>query len=305
MANNGRITRGSIPRALQYGLDTIIDQNGKDYQGEGDKLFEQIDVSKGYWELMQLAGMGVAALLGEGDAITYDSIDQHWVTRVPVQTIEKSARITRNMIKDNVYENLLPRIAREQLKSLAHARDIYQGNVLNRAFTSGYTYGDGLVLCSTAHTLQSGSTSSNRLAADTDFSEDALESMKQLIDKFKNDDGLISSYEADTIVYPVELQFEVSRVVDNPMRPATADRDINASYRSGVVKNKCMWKRLSDTDAYFLTTNAEKGLIMLRREGIFTQTSQDPYTYDTILSAAERYWPTVGDWRCVVGTPGA
>lgn len=305
MANNGRITRGSIPRALQYGLDVIIDQNGKDYKGVGDSLFQDVSTEKGYWEMMQLAGMGVAGLLGEGDAITYDSIDQHFVFRVPVQTIEKSARITRNAIKDNVYENLMPRIAREQLKALSHARDINQSNILNRAFTSGYVYGDGLVLCSTAHTLQTGSTSSNRLAADTDFSEDALESMSILVDNFLNDDGLVSMYESKTLVYPTALKFEVSRVIHNPYRPATADRDINASYRAGVVKDDKMWKRLSDSDAYFLTTNAEYGLVMVRREGIFTQSSQDPYTFDTIVSAAERYWPSVGDWRCVVGTPGA
>lgn len=305
MANASRITRNNIPRFLQYGLDLTLDQNKHVYKGVGDQIFQEVTTEKGYWEMMQLAGMGVASELGEGDAITYDSIDQHFVFRVPVKTVEKSARITRNALKDNVYENLLPRIAKEQLKALAHARDINQGNILNRAFTSGYTYGDGSLLCVTDHALQTGETSSNKLAVNADLSEDSIENMSILIDGMKNDDGLVSMYESKSLIIPKELKFEAQRIVNNPMRPGTADRDINASNQLGIVKNTIMWKRLTDVDAYFLTTDAEYGLVMVRREGIYTQSSQDPYTFDTILSAAERYWPSVGDWRCIVGTPGA
>ncbi len=305
MANASRITRGNISRALQYGLDTIIDQNGKDYTGEGDALFETVKTEKAYWEMMQLSGMGVASELNEGEAISYDSVDQHFVFRVPVRTLSKSCRITENMIDDNVYEDIMPRLGRELLKALSHARDINQANILNRAFTSGYTFGDGLVLCSTAHTLQAGGTSSNRLAADTDLSEDALESMKILVDGMLNGDGLKSMYTTRKLIVPSALQFEADRIVYNPMRPATADRDINAMYRRGTISDVVVWKRLSDSDAYFVTTDAEYGLVMVRRKGIYTKESQDPYTHDTILTAKERYWPSVGDWRCIVGTPGA
>lgn len=305
MANSSRMTRGSIPRALQYGLDTIIDQNGKDYKGEGDKIFETVQTEKGYYEMMQLAGMGIATRKNEGSPITYDSIDQSWVFRVPVYTFNKSARITREMIKDNVYENLLPRIAREQLKALAHARDIQQASILNSAFDTGVTYGDGKALSVSDHPIQAGGTSSNVLAVAADLSEDSLEAMSLLIDGFVNDDGLVSQYDSKQLVVPSALKFEAARVLKSPLQSNVASNNVNVLKMDGYINEIVVWKRLSDSDAYFVTTTAENGLILCRREGIYTSANEDYLTGDTVLQAAERYAVSVGDWRKVVGTPGA
>lgn len=305
MANNSRMTRGSIPRALQYGLDKILDQMGKDYKGIGDRIFTEVKTDKAYHEIMQLAGMGLATRKGEGEAITWDSIDQSWVFRMPVYTYEKSARITMEMIEDNVYENLLPRIAKEQLKALAHARDINQADILNRAFNTSYTYGDGKALCRSDHPTQAGPTNSNVLAVAADLSEDSLESMVLLIDGFVNEDGLKSDYVARRLIIPTALRFEAKRILNNLNRPATADRDINVLNADGEIGEIVIWKRLTDSNAYFVQTDAEDGLMTIRRKGIFTKSMQDFETYDTKVTAAERYTNSVGDHRCVVGTPGA
>jgi len=305
MANTGRITRGSAPRVLQLGLDKQLDDLKNVYKGRGDSIFETRDTEKAYYELMKLAGMGLAALKGEGAAITYDSVDQNWVFRIPVFTYEKSARVTREMIKDNLYEDLLPRIAKEQMKGIDTNRDTLEANVLNRAFTSGYTFGDGSVLCATNHALQSGGTNSNRLASDSDLSEDALENMKILADGMVNDDGILGDYELQDLIIPAALQFEAHRILKSMGRVGTADNDANALRDSNVIRNIIMWKRLTDTDAFFTTTNCEDGLLLIRREGIYTQTSQDPYTFDTILSACERFAVSAGKHQCIIGTPGA
>lgn len=304
MANSSRINRGNIPRALQYGLDLIIDQEGKNYKGVGDEIFKVVMTDKGYYEMMQLAGMGVAGRKNEGSPITYDSIDQSWVFRIPVHCYEKSARITREMVKDNVYENLLPRIAREQLKSLAHARDLQMANVLNNAFAT-VTYGDTKVLCASDHGVQAGGTNSNLLAVAADFSIDSMEAMQSLIDSFVNDDGLLGDYNPSALIIPPALRFEAHRVLKSVNEPGSANNDVNAVRVEGMVSKVFVWKRLTDSDAFFITTDAENGLMMVKREGIFTQSSQDPFTFDTILSAAERYAVSVGDHRCIVGTPGA
>src|SRR5690606_8136068 len=106
------------------------------------------------------------------------------------------------------------------------------------------------------------------------------------------------------LIVPTALRFEAIRIARNSDRPATADRDINALYSEGSVKQIHVWKRLTDTDAFYVTTNAENGLMTVRREGIFTQSSQDFDTYDSKLTAAERYAVSVGDHRCIVKSPG-
>lgn len=305
MANNARITRGSAPRVLQLGLDKLLDDLKDVYKGKGDAIFTTIKTEKAYFEMMKLAGMGLAALKGEGEAITYDSVDQNWVYRTPVHAYEKSARITREMIKDNLYEDLLPRIAKEQMKSIDANRDTILAAVFNLAETSSRTYGDGKVLLATDHPLQAGGTNANKSSADSDLSEDSIEALKIVADSMKNDDGILGDYEIQDLIIPSALQFEAYRVLKSMGRVATADNDANALKEMGIVRNIIMWKRLTDTDSFFLTTNCEDGLILARREGVFTQTSQDPYTYDTILSACERFAVTVGKHQSVVGSMGA
>lgn len=305
MANTSRITRGSAPRVLQLGLDKQLDDLKHAYVGKGDAIFESRKTDKAYYEMMKLAGMGVASLKGEGEAITYDSVDQNWVFRTPVFTYEKSARITREMIKDNLYEDLLPRIAKEQMKAINTNRDILQANILNRAETSGVTYGDGIVLLSVSHPLQAGGLNANKSSSDQDLSEDSLEALKIVADNMKNDDGILGDYEPQDLIIPPALQFEAHRILKSMGRVATADNDANALKDMGVIRNVIVWKRLTDTDAFFLTTNCEDGLILVRREGIYTQTSQDPFTFDTILSACERFAVTVGKHQAIVGSMGA
>lgn len=305
MANNGRITRASNPRALQLGLDKILDQMGKDYQGLGDRIFQEIKTDKAFFEIMQQAGMGIAARKGEGEVIDWDSIDQSWVFRVPVNTYQKSSRITREGLRDNKYEALLPKMAKQQVRGLAHARDIEQARILNQAFTGGVTYGDGSVACSTTHATQSGQTNSNRLTVDADLSEESLENSVLLIDNFILDEGLQSDYTPKRLIVPTALRFEAKRILKNPMRPGTADRDINVLNMEGDIPEIVVWKRLSDTDAFFVQTDADEGLILVRREGIFTMEGKDFETYDSKLTAAESYAVSVGDHRCIVGTPGA
>ncbi len=88
MANSGRITTGSIPRALQMGLDDHVTHLNKTYQNVGQRLFTQKDShGKGFYEAMTIAGMGEATFKGEGAPISYDSIDQENNKRWSIYTM--------------------------------------------------------------------------------------------------------------------------------------------------------------------------------------------------------------------------
>lgn len=306
MANSGRHTTGSIPRALQYGVDDFVKHFNKVYGNVGEMIFNKKDSNeKGFYESVILAGMGEAARKGEGAAISYDSIDQESNTRWAIHTYVKAARLTMESIEDNVYQDLLPMYAKEIAKSLVYTKDEKRAEILNNAITSGETGPDGKVLIATDHPLQAGGTSANRAATDADFSEDALEQMVILIDKFLNPDGLKSMYNAKYLVVPTDLKYEACRVLKNKDRPATADRDINALYQRGDVQDYLVWKRLSDTDSWFVTTDADDSLVEVSRKGLQRQEHNDPYTFDLVVSIYERYRMLFNDWRGIAGSFGA
>lgn len=306
MANAGRITTGSIPRALQYGVDDFVNKMNKTYQAVGQRLFTQKDShGKGFYEAVTLAGMGEAARKGEGSAISYDSLDQESNTRWAVHTFVKAARMTMESVDDNVYQDVLPMVAKEIAKSLVYTKDLKRAEIFNNAITSTEVGPDGKVLIATDHPLQAGGTSANRAATDSDFSEDALENMIILVDGILNPDGLKSMYSSKYLVVPPQLQFEACRVLESKLRTGTAENDINAINSKGIIDDYIVWKHLSDTDSWFLTTDAEDSLVEVNRKGIQRQEYNDPYTFDTIISFYERYRMLFNDWRGIAGSFGA
>jgi hypothetical protein len=307
MANSGRHTSGSIPRSLQYGVDDFTIHFKKVYGNVGEKLFTRKDPnSKGFYESVTLAGMGEAARKGEGAAIQYDTVDQESYTRWAIHTYVKAARLTMESIEDNVYQDLLPMYAKEIAKSLVYTKDEKRAEILNNAFTSGEVGPDGKVLCATDHPLQGGGTSSNRLATDADLSEDAVEQMVILIDGFLNSDGLKSMYNSKLLVVPTQLKYEACRISKaKDWQTNTAERNINALNYRGDIEDYVVWKRLSDSDAWFVTTDCDDSLIEVSRKGLQRQEHNDPYTFDLIISIYERYRMLFNDWRGIAGTQGA
>lgn len=303
MANSGRITTGSEPRLLQLGVDKVIKHYDKTYKGVGSLLFNSVKVQKGFYEAVQIAGMGYAAVKGQGAPVQMDSVDQDWVYRWPVVTIAKAARITREAIDDNLYENQIPELGREIAKSLAQTKDYKMAEVFNTLFTQ--VGPDGQIYVSAAHPIQAGGTTSNILTPGINMSEDAIEQMVLIADQMVNPDGMVSDYQTQTLVVPNQLRFEAERIVNSRYRTATADNDISAIYNQNVIKNVVAWKRLTDVNGFFLTTDASNGFTIAERAGVTTDSFKEPTTMDVLVTAFERYLPFVQDFRCVIGNQGA
>jgi hypothetical protein len=89
------------------------------------------------------------------------------------------------------------------------------------------------------------------------------------------------------------------------MQVDSANRNIQAINQRGDVDDYLVWKRLTDTDAWFVTTDAEDSLVEVGRKGLQRQEHNDPYTFDLIVSIYERYRMLFNDWRGIAGTPGA
>lgn len=303
MANTGRVTTGSMPRLLQLGIDKQIDHFMKNYKGIGDEIFKAVKAEKGFYEAVQLAGMGLAAVKGEGAPVEMDSIDQDWVYRWTVVTYAKAARITMEAIQDNLYEDMIPILAQQQAKGLSATKDTLQANVFNGIFSA--TGPDGVAYASASHPLQAGGTTSNLVSPAVSMSEDAIEQMVILCDNLKNPDGLVADVQTRDLIVPTALRFEADRIVNSRYRVASADNDISAIYNQNVIKRVLPWKRLSSATAFFLTTDAENGFIHARKQGIQTESFKEPTTYDVIVSAYERYINLLADFRAVICNAGA
>lgn len=305
MANTGQMTTNSAPRLLQLGVDTIIKHLAKTYKGKGAELFKAESKKKAFIEAVYMAGMGYAAVKGEGSEIAVDSYDQHLNYVWPTITYGKAARITEEAIEYNLYEDQIPILGREIAKSMLHTKDFVMATVWNNLFSTTSTP-DGVAPISASHPLQAGGTTSNILSPAMSFGEDALEQLITIVDNLVNPDGLPSDYTPMDLVTHTALRFEVARVLGNPDRPGTADRDINVINHQGIIRKAHFWKRLSDTNAFFLTTDAEDGFVITQTMPMKTTVEKAPGTNGDILAyAREAYVAHLKDFRAVAGSAGA
>jgi hypothetical protein len=89
-------------------------------------------------------------------------------------------------------------------------------------------------------------------------------------------------------------------------RPGTADNDINAQKNMGMVPEGYVVNNfLTDTDAWWIKTDAPNGLKHFNRAPIRTAMEGDFDTGNVRYKARERYSYGWSDWRGIFGTPGA
>ena len=144
---------------------------------------------------------------------------------------------------------------------MAHTKEVKGADVLNNAFSSSFTGGDGVSLINTSHPLAGGGTAANRATTMADLNETSLEDALIDISNFTDDRGLTISVQATKLVVPPQLTFVSDRILNSPGRSGTADNDINAIRNTGVLPGGYTVNHyLSDPDAFFLlTTVTESG----------------------------------------------
>ena len=82
--------------------------------------------------------------------------------------------ITEEAIEDNLYDSLSARYTKALARAMAYTKQVKAATILNNAFSSSTTYGDGVELCSTAHPLVNGGTNSNEPSVASDLNETSL-----------------------------------------------------------------------------------------------------------------------------------
>ena len=216
---------------------------------------------------------------------------------------------TEEAVEDNLYDSLGKRYTKALARSMANSKEIKGSNVLNNAFSSSYTGGDGVSLINTGHTLAGGGTAANRASSMADLNETSLEDALIDISDFADDKGLLISVQAEKLVVPSELVFVAERILNSTGRPGSADNDLNAVKSTGVLPGGYTVNNyLTDPDAFFILTSVTtmgEGLKMFQRSSMETSMEPDFSTGNIRYKARERYSFGWSDWRGIYGSQGA
>ena len=299
------ISRAQLLKELLPGLNALFGLEYKNYGEEHKEIYETETSERSFEEETKLSGFSAAPVKSEGAAIAYDNAQEAWTARYNHETIALGFSITEEAVEDNLYDSLSKRYTKALARAMAYTKQVKAASVLNNGFSSSYVGGDGVALFSANHPLVSGGTNSNRLTA-SDLNETSLEAAVIQIAGWTDERGLLIAAKPGKLIVPPALMFTAKRLLDTELRVATADNDINALKAMGSIPGGYTVNHyLTDTNAWFLTTDVPNGMKHFVRTPLANSMDGDFDTGNVRYKSRERYSFGWSDPLGMFGSPGA
>ena len=307
------ISRAQLLKELLPGLNALFGMEYSRYGEQHKEIYETETSERSFEEEVKLSGFSAAPVKNEGSAISYDNAQEAWSTRYNHETIALGFSITEEAVEDNLYDSLSARYTKSLARAMAYTKQVKAASVLNNGFNGGYLGGDGVSLfgynsSSTLvnHPLVSGGTNANTPSTQADLNETSLEAAVIQIAAWTDERGLLIAAKPKKMVVPPALQFVATRLLETSLRVGTTDNDINAIKNNGSVpEGYTVNNFLTDTNAWFLTTDVPNGMKHFIRTPLQNSMDGDFDTGNVRYKARERYSFGWSDALGVFGSSGS
>jgi len=309
------ISRAQELKQLLPGLNALFGEEYANYENEHEEIYVTENSERSFEEELKLSGFGAAPVKDEGAAISYDVAQESFVARYTHETIAMGFSITEEAMEDNLYVSLSGRYTKALARAMAYTKQVKAVFPLNNGFTNSFQSGDGVNLFTAdgdgvtggdGHPLVSGGKNSNRPSTGADLNETSLEDAIIQIGKWTDERGLKIAARPRKLIIPSDLQFVATRLLQSDYRVGTADNDINAIKTNGVIPEGFTVNHyLTDTNAFFITTDVPDGMKHFVRSPMTTSMDGDFDTGNVRYKSRERYSFGVSDPLGIFGSPGS
>ena len=300
------ISRAQLLKELLPGLNALFGLEYARYGEEHKEIYETETSERSFEEETKLSGFSAAPVKNEGSAIAYDNGQEAWTARYNHETIALGFSLTEEAIEDNLYDSLSARYTKALARAMSYTKQVKAANVLNNGFSASYPGGDGVALFSTAHPLVSGGTNSNTPSTQADLNETSLENAVIQIAAWTDERGLLIAAKPKKLIVPPALQFVATRLLETELRVGTSDNDVNAIKNNGSIPEGYTINHfLTDTNAWFLTTDVPNGMKHFVRSPLANSMDGDFDTGNVRYKARERYSFGFSDPLGMFGSQGA
>jgi hypothetical protein len=300
------ISRAQLLKELLPGLNALFGLEYATYGQEHKEIYETETSERSFEEETKLSGFSAAPVKNEGAPIAYDNGQEAWTARYTHVTIAQGFSLTEEAIEDNLYDSLSARYTKGLARSMAYTKQVRAAATLNNGFSASYPGGDGVALFSASHPLVSGGTNSNIPSTPADLNETSLEAAVIQISLWTDERSLLIAAKPKKLIVPPALQFVATRLLETELRVGTNDNDINAIKNNGSIPGGYAINHfLTDTNAWFLTTDVPNGMKHFVRVPLSTGMDGDFDTGNVRYKSRERYSFGWSDPLGMFGSAGA
>jgi len=294
--------RSIVEPILNESFDGVYDQRADEWS---TVFREQAGIPRNYHEEPVLYGFGAAPQLPDGSPVSYQQGGVLFLQRYVYNVYGLAFALTKVLVEDGDHIRIGQVYAKHLAQSLVETKETLAANILNRAFNSSYTGGDGVSLINTAHPLAIG-TASNQLTTAAALSQTSLEQMLiQIRQAVDNNGKKIRLQPLKLVVAPGNV-FQAEVLLKSVLRTGTANNDINPIKSIGLLpEGATVISRLTSATNWRVQTDAPEGMKLLTRRALEKTMEGDFETDSMRYKATERYQVGFTDPRALFGTPGA
>jgi hypothetical protein len=293
--------RSIVEPILNEEFDGLYNQRADEWK----QVFSELQgIPRNYHEEPVLYGFGAAPELPDGMPVTYQSGGVLFNARYVYKVYGLAFALTKVLVEDGDHISIGQTYAKHLAQSLIETKETLCANILNRAFNSAYTGGDGVSLVNSAHPIASG-TFSNVLTTAANLSQTSLEQMLiQIRNAIDNNGKRIRLTPTKLVLSPSNV-FQGEVLLKSVLRAGTGNNDINPINSMGMIDGgQANLSRLTSTTAWWVQTDAKVGLQMMMRRKLEKSMEGDFETDSMRYKATERYIPGWTDPRTIYGTAG-
>lgn len=298
------IGTGAHPKLLWPGIHAIWGQTYDEHNEEFTDLFDVQTSDKAYEEDVEITGFGLMPVKEPSRGTTYDTETQGTVSRYTHVAYSLGYMVTFEELRDNQYKQVSERRAQALAFSGRQTIENTCAMIYNRAFTAGYTFGDGKTMIATDHPTLSGN-QSNQLAVDADLTEASIEDLGIQIMDSVNARGMKISILPRSLLVPTALSYEAYRIVNSVLQNDTANNAINVIKAMGMFPEGVKVNHyFTSTTAWFIRTNVPRGMQFFWRDEPMFDKDNDFDTKNAKAAMYMRFSAGMTDFRGVYASDG-
>lgn len=305
MAIGGVISTGNHPKALWPGVIAWWGRDYNDYPKEWTQMFDEETSEKAYEEEVKITSFGLAPVKAQGASISYDSESQGQVTRYTHVTYALGFAVTMEELMDNLYAQVSQTRVQALARSHRITEEIVAADIYNNAFDANFPGSDGVSLLSASHPNVTGGTFSNVLSVAADLSETSLEDLITQMSLATDDRGLIIALKPKQLIVHPSNWWNANRILESVFQNDSANNAVNVLKATNAIPGGVMQGHYLDApNAWFLRTDAPRGLRRFTRMKATIEKDNDFGTKNALTSAVQRFSIGWSDPLTLFGSEG-
>ncbi len=204
-------------------------------------------------------------------AMQYAGFDAGYVKTFDHLSRGFGVSIERELVDDNMYPGAgIPGPADQAVRGHAEAVEYFREKVAAEVYINAFTDSgttrsgspiagaDAVGLCSLVHPLSPSNTGSTQANEGTlSLSIDNIDTTRQAMRAWTNDQGDILTVNPNELLVPPELEADALRIANSQNEPGHANNDANVV--GARVGNVICWDQLTDANAWWLQDSARRG----------------------------------------------